>query len=84
MPTIVRDARALPIAALARIHHVHCDHGRARNWISQMRGRPAELIRGGRNFLASGYRGITVVPMLRGDTAIGAISIVRPNLAPAH
>ena len=38
---------------------------------------PVELIRGARNFLASGYRGITVVPMLRGDTAIGAISIVR-------
>jgi GAF domain-containing protein len=38
---------------------------------------PVELISGARNFLASGYRGITVVPMLRGDTAIGAISIVR-------
>ena len=38
---------------------------------------PAELSCGARNFLASGYRGITVVPMLRGDTAIGAISIVR-------
>jgi two-component system, NtrC family, sensor kinase len=38
---------------------------------------PAELRRGAHNFLASGYRGITVVPMLRGDTAIGAISIVR-------
>jgi two-component system, NtrC family, sensor kinase len=38
---------------------------------------PAELIRGASNFLASGYRGITVVPMLRGDSAIGAISIVR-------
>ena len=38
---------------------------------------PAELSRGARNFLASGYRGITVVPMLRGDTAIGAISIVQ-------
>jgi two-component system, NtrC family, sensor kinase len=38
---------------------------------------PVELIPGARNFLASGYRGISVVPMLRGDTAIGAISIVR-------
>ena len=38
---------------------------------------PVELFHGARNFLASGYRGITVVPMLRGDTAIGAISIVR-------
>jgi signal transduction histidine kinase len=32
------------------------------------------------NFLASGYRAITVMPMLRGDAAIGAISVVR--LAP--
>jgi two-component system, NtrC family, sensor kinase len=38
---------------------------------------PVGLIRGARNFLASGYRAITVVPMLRDDTAIGAISIVR-------
>jgi two-component system, NtrC family, sensor kinase len=38
---------------------------------------PVELIRGARNFLASGYRAITVIPMLRDDTAIGAISIVR-------
>ena len=38
---------------------------------------PVELIRGGRNFLASGYRAITVVPMLRGLSAIGAISIAR-------
>jgi two-component system, NtrC family, sensor kinase len=38
---------------------------------------PVELIPGARNFLASGYHGITVVPMLRGDTAIGAISVVR-------
>jgi two-component system, NtrC family, sensor kinase len=38
---------------------------------------PVELIPGARNFLASGYRGISVVPMLRADTAIGAISIVR-------
>ena len=38
---------------------------------------PVELIPGAHNFLASGYRGISIVPMLRGDTAIGAISIVR-------
>ena len=38
---------------------------------------PLQLIPGGRNFLASGYRAITVMPMLRGDAAIGAISIVR-------
>ena len=29
------------------------------------------------NFLASGYRAITIMPMIRGKTAIGAISVVR-------
>jgi len=38
---------------------------------------PAQLIPGGQNFLSSGYRGITVMPMMRGGTAIGAISVVR-------
>ena len=32
---------------------------------------------GARNFLASGYRAITIMPMIRGQTAIGAISVVR-------
>ena len=32
---------------------------------------------GARNFLASGYRAITIMPMIRGKTAIGAISVVR-------
>ena len=30
-----------------------------------------------KNFLASGYRAITVMPMLRADVVIGAISVVR-------
>ena len=32
---------------------------------------------GAKNFLASGYRAITIMPMIRGKTAIGAISVVR-------
>ena len=32
---------------------------------------------GARNFLASGYRAITIMPMICGKTAIGAISVVR-------
>jgi GAF domain-containing protein len=32
---------------------------------------------GARNFLASGYRAITIMPMIRGKAAIGAISVVR-------
>ena len=41
------------------------------------RDTPAQLIPGGQNFLASGYRAITVMPMMRGETAIGAISVIR-------
>jgi GAF domain-containing protein len=38
------------------------------------------LARGAKNFLASGYRAITIMPMIRDDAAIGAISVIR--LAP--
>lgn len=38
---------------------------------------PAQLISGGQNFLASGYRALTVVPMMRAEIAIGALSVVR-------
>jgi adenylate cyclase len=41
---------------------------------------PADLAVGAQNFLASGYRAITIIPMMRGETAIGALSVVR--LAP--
>jgi hypothetical protein len=32
---------------------------------------------GVRNFLKSGNKAITIVPMIRGDSAIGAISVIR-------
>jgi signal transduction histidine kinase len=38
---------------------------------------PADLAAGSRNFLATGNRAITIMPMMRGDAAIGAISVVR-------
>ena len=38
---------------------------------------PAEMAAGKQNFLASGYRAVTIMPMIRGDAAIGAISVVR-------
>jgi GAF domain-containing protein len=41
---------------------------------------PPELMSGSRNFLATGNRAITIMPMMRGDAAIGAISVIR--LAP--
>ena len=40
----------------------------------------AKFAAGSRNFLASGYRAITIMPMMRGSEAIGALSVVR--LAP--
>jgi GAF domain-containing protein len=38
---------------------------------------PVDLAAGARNFLASGYRAVTIMPMMRGDDAIGALSVVR-------
>jgi class 3 adenylate cyclase len=35
---------------------------------------------GAQNFLASGYRAVTMMPMMRGDTTVGVLSVVR--LAP--
>jgi two-component system, NtrC family, sensor kinase len=35
------------------------------------------LAPGVRNFLVSGYRAITIMPMIRGNAAIGAVSVVR-------
>ena len=35
-----------------------------------------------KNFLAAGYRAVTIMPMFRGDTAIGAISVVRLQPGP--
>ena len=48
--------------------------------IPDVRKAPPELAVGAKNFLASGYRAVTIVPMMRGDAAIGALSVVR--LAP--
>jgi GAF domain-containing protein len=43
---------------------------------------PAELVAGARNFLATGYRAVTIIPMMRGDAAIGALSVARPMPGP--
>ena len=37
---------------------------------------------GRRNFLRSGYRAVTKVPMMRGDHAIGVLSVARPAPGP--
>jgi GAF domain-containing protein len=38
---------------------------------------PAEFAAGGQNFLTSGNRAITIMPMMRGNEAIGLLSVVR-------
>jgi two-component system NtrC family sensor kinase len=38
---------------------------------------PADMEVGRKNFLGSGYRAATFMPLMRGDTAIGALSVVR-------
>jgi two-component system, NtrC family, sensor kinase len=38
---------------------------------------PTEFGAASENFLSSGYRAITIVPMVSGDVAIGALSVVR-------
>ena len=37
---------------------------------------------GRQNFLGSGYRAATFVPLIRGETAIGALSVVRVSIGP--
>src|SRR5262249_37271759 len=38
---------------------------------------PPELAVGARNFAATGYRAVTIMPMMRGQAAIGALSVAR-------
>jgi signal transduction histidine kinase/dihydroneopterin aldolase len=38
---------------------------------------PIELTIGAQNFLATGYRAVTIMPLMRGDDAIGTLSILR-------
>ena len=45
--------------------------------VPDVRDAPPDLRAGGKLFLQSGYRAITIMPMLRGDEAIGALSVVR-------
>jgi signal transduction histidine kinase len=50
--------------------------------IPDVRSPPAELAAGARNFLATGYRAVTIMPMVRGDFAIGALSVARVSPGP--
>jgi GAF domain-containing protein/HAMP domain-containing protein len=50
--------------------------------IPDARNGPPELAVGTSNFLRSGYRATTIMPMLRGDDAIGALSVARVATGP--
>ncbi len=50
--------------------------------ISDVENVPAEMAVGRKNFLGSGYRAATFVPLMRGETAIGALSVVRVQTGP--
>ena len=56
--------------------------GRREIDISDGASAPGDLRVGVDNFLKSGYAAITVMPMLRGDSAIGAMSIARRTPGP--
>ena len=47
--------------------------------VADAREGSGDLSTGRRNFLSSGYRAVTKVPMLRGDSAIGVLSVARPT-----
>ena len=50
--------------------------------IPDVRNAPAELAAGAQNFLTSGYRAITITPMMRRNEAIGLLSVVRRTPGP--
>jgi len=43
---------------------------------------PVDVGTGAQNFLASGHRAITIMPMMRGEAAIGTLSVVRLAAGP--
>jgi signal transduction histidine kinase len=47
--------------------------------IPNVENAPAEMEVGRKNFLGSGYRAATFMPLMRAETAIGALSVVRVN-----
>jgi len=50
--------------------------------VPDAREAPPGLEAGCRNFLASGYRAATMMPMMRGGQAIGAVSVLRQEAGP--
>jgi GAF domain-containing protein len=45
--------------------------------VPDVKNAPSDVAPGAKRFLATGYRALTIMPMMRGDEAIGALSVVR-------
>jgi two-component system, NtrC family, sensor kinase len=50
--------------------------------VPDVRNAPPDVAPGAKRFLATGNRAITIMPMMRGDEAIGALSVVRDAPGP--
>ena len=73
-------ARQWPIPLTREYMHSLAFLDRTTVDIPDARQAPPELATGAKNFLPTGYRALTIMPMMRGRNAIGTLSVVR--LAP--
>ena len=74
--------RAWPVPLTREYNHAIAILDRRMVDIPDARDAPPELAPGAQYFLTTGYRAITIMPMMRGDEAIGALSVVRAAPGP--
>jgi GAF domain-containing protein len=72
-----RLLRAWPVPLTREYNHAIAILDRRMIDIPDARDAPSELASGAQYFLTTGYRAITIMPMMRGGEAIGALSVVR-------
>ena len=69
--------RVWPVPLTREYNHAIAILDRRMIDIPDARDAPSELAAGAQYFLTTGYRAITIMPMMRGGDAIGALSVVR-------
>ena len=69
--------RVWPVPLTREYNHAIAILDRRMIDIPEARDAPSELAAGAQYFLTTGYRAITIMPMMRGGDAIGALSVVR-------
>ena len=69
--------RVWPVPLTREYNHAIAILDRRMIDIPEARDAPSELATGAQYFLTTGYRAITIMPMMRGGDAIGALSVVR-------